>query len=58
VVNRIVAKQGAAYPIPSANTAAGRQVNELPFNYLEWLTTLELLEPLRTHVKREYEKRL
>ena len=36
----------------------GAMVNELPFNYLQWLTGLELLEPLRTRVRNEYEKRL
>ena len=36
----------------------GKQVKELPFNYLEWLTSIELLEPLRTKVKEEYERRL
>jgi putative quorum-sensing-regulated virulence factor len=36
----------------------GAQVSELPFNYLEWLTSIELLEPLRTAVKAEYERRL
>ena len=36
----------------------GTQIRELPFNYLEWLTTLELLEPLQTRVQEEYEKRL
>src|SRR5437867_691113 len=36
----------------------GTHVRELPFNYLEWLTTLELSEPLRTGVREEYEKRL
>jgi len=30
----------------------------LPLNYLEWLTGIELLEPLRTRVKEEYERRL
>jgi hypothetical protein len=33
----------------------GTQIRELPFNYLEWLTTLELLEPLQTRVQEEYE---
>jgi hypothetical protein len=36
----------------------GKQIKELPFNYLEWLTSIELLEPLRTCVKAEYDKRL
>jgi hypothetical protein len=35
----------------------GRQVNELPFNYLEWLTTIDLLEPLQAYVNQEYAKR-
>jgi len=36
----------------------GTQLRKLPFNYLEWLTELELLEPLATRVKQEYERRL
>src|SRR4051812_29315060 len=36
----------------------GVSVAELPFNYIEWLTTIELLEPLRAKVKQEYDKRL
>lgn len=36
----------------------GVRVTELPFNYLEWLTSIELLEPLRANVKQEYARRL
>jgi len=36
----------------------GVQVTELQFNYLQWLTSIELMEPLRTVVREEYDKRL
>ena len=36
----------------------GVMVSELPFNYLQWLTGIELLEPLRTVVQNEYDDRL
>ena len=36
----------------------GTPVTELPFDYLQWLTSIELLEPLRTEVQKEYGKRL
>ena len=33
----------------------GTSVTELPFDYLQWLTSIDLLDPLRTEVKKEYE---
>jgi putative quorum-sensing-regulated virulence factor len=36
----------------------GLMVSELPFNYLQWLSGIELLEPLRTVVQNEYDTRL
>ena len=36
----------------------GTPVIELPFNYLQWLTSIELLKPLRTEVRKEYDRRL
>jgi hypothetical protein len=34
----------------------GTPVTKLPFNYLQWLLGLELLEPLRTVVKQEHRR--
>jgi Putative quorum-sensing-regulated virulence factor len=36
----------------------GTSVTELPFDYLQWLTSIDLLDPLRAEVKKEYERRL
>ena len=35
----------------------GKRLEDVPFEYLEWLTTLDLREPLRTHVDEEFERR-
>jgi hypothetical protein len=36
----------------------GTSVTELPFDYLQWLTSIDLLDPLRAEVKKEYGARL
>jgi len=33
-------------------------VTELPFHYLQWLTSIDRLDPLRAEVKKEYGGRL
>jgi hypothetical protein len=35
----------------------GRPLDELPDDYLDWLTSIELREPLKTHVQREVRRR-
>src|SRR5437867_1223030 len=35
----------------------GRPLDQLPTDYIEWLVTLDLREPLRRHVTVEYERR-
>jgi hypothetical protein len=35
----------------------GERLEDVPFEYLEWLTTLTLREPLRSQVEDEYERR-
>jgi len=35
----------------------GERLEDVPFAYLEWLTALDLREPLRTHVEEEFERR-
>jgi hypothetical protein len=35
----------------------GRPLDELPDDYLDWLTTISLREPLKTHVQRELRRR-
>jgi hypothetical protein len=35
----------------------GSDLSELPSDYLTWLTTIELREPLKTHVFNEMEAR-
>jgi hypothetical protein len=35
----------------------GRPLDELPADYLDWLTSIELREPLKTHVQREVRRR-
>jgi len=36
----------------------GAFINQLPTEYLEWLTTIDVREPLATKIKEEYERRL
>jgi hypothetical protein len=35
----------------------GRPLDELPDDYLDWLTSISLREPLKTHVQREVRRR-
>jgi hypothetical protein len=36
----------------------GMPVGQLPTEYLEWLTTIDVREPLATQIRGEYERRL
>jgi hypothetical protein len=36
----------------------GLPISQLPTEYLEWLTSIDVREPLATKVREEYERRL